>query len=112
MLAAVLAMAASVVKKVPFAPLGSGIDNTRVTLWLIPLIAFGFAEVLQRVRDLGARRDVERHVFDGIVAVAAIGVALTVISPPPSYPDGGATAARYVMTNLDRDRRQPKQGLA
>jgi hypothetical protein len=100
-LAAVLAMAASVAKKVPFAPLGSGIDNTRVMLWLIPLIAFGIAEVLQRVRDLAARRDLERHVFDGIVAVAAIGVALTAISPPPSYPDGGATATRYVMANLE-----------
>ncbi len=99
-LAALLAMAASVVQRVPFAPLGSGIEDTRVTLWLVPLVAFGLAEVLDLVRTKTARRELERRVFDGLVAVIAICVAFTAIGTPPQYPDGGAAATQYVMTHL------------
>ena len=53
-LTAALAFAGAVIHRVPFGPQTSG-DGGRVTLWLVPVLAFGIAAVLEFVRRRAAR---------------------------------------------------------
>lgn len=77
-------------------------NGYRVSLWLVPIVAFGLAVVLQRVRGRLAGRGVMRIGFDAAVFVGAAAVLVSA-GPAVPYPFPGAgPAARYIQSHVGR----------
>jgi hypothetical protein len=101
-LTAALAFAGAVIHRVPFGPQTSG-DGGRVTLWLVPVLAFGIAAVLEFVRR-ALRERTQRRVLDALTYVLALFVLASAVGATYAYPEEGARAAtRAVMAELGPD---------
>jgi hypothetical protein len=99
-----LAFAGALMHRVPFGPSSDpqGLDRPlRVTLWLVPIVAFGLAVVLQRVRRAVAQRSSRMKVgFDALAFSCAVVLLLTPIGVHRPYPDGWLAGTRDVMDTI------------
>jgi hypothetical protein len=96
MIAAVLlAFVGALAQRVPF---GSDSQTSRVTLWLIPILAFGLAVVLQRVRRAFDERDIRWKVgFDVAAFSCAVLLLFTPIGVHRPYPPGWLAGTRQLL---------------
>jgi len=105
LLLALIAFAAAVVDKVPFGPkVGAPGNGGRVTLWLVPVMAFGLAAILQLGRHRIASRSPLRIAFDAVAFGVAIAVVTTALGrDAPQYPfPGSKSATRFVESELGK----------
>jgi hypothetical protein len=93
-----LVLIGSIARKFVFGPTRAGL---RVSLWMLPILAFGLAITLHSARGLPNRRTATQAV-DGIMYAVALGVLVSAVSATPiRYPTSGArSATRYVESNL------------
>jgi len=94
-----IAVIGSVAQQVPFGPRR---PVARVILWMIPIVAFGIAVVLDRARrEIASRGWSWKFAFDTSAFVVAALLLLTGRATQPPYPNGGAAAAsRLAMERL------------
>lgn len=93
-----LGFAGAVVDRIPFGPNES---SNRVSLWLVPVVAFGLAAALGYARRVVAGNVRWRAGFDGIVFASAALVLVTAVSNDSQYVQAGArSATRQVMAEL------------
>jgi hypothetical protein len=81
-------------------PLGPPIALGRVSLWLVPAMAFGVGTVLEFGRRIVARSSALRWGFDAIAIAAAVLVLLSATGVKHVYPNSARLATRQVMTEL------------
>jgi hypothetical protein len=93
-----IAFVGSLMHKVPFGPTK---DAVRVTLWLMPVVAFGLAVVLQRARQASARRSRRLRIgFDALAFSCAVLLLLTPIGVRRPYPPGWLAGTRTLMETI------------
>ena len=93
------AMGGAVVELVPFG--AESMWGGRITLWLAPVFAFGFAATLDFVRRVISRRTWTRTAVDTVLAVAACLVLLSTLGQERIHLFPGARqATRSVMATL------------
>jgi hypothetical protein len=93
---------------IPFGPTqgntqGSGTTNgSRISLWLIPVLAVGLAAALQGLRTLLPDRRTLRTGFDAAAYLAAAAILVSAVAADqPPYPSGGQkSAADFVQSHL------------
>jgi hypothetical protein len=105
LLLALVAFAAGVLEKVPFGPkVGAPGNGGRVTLWLVPVMAFGLAAILQLCRHRITGYSPLRVTFDVVAFGLAIAVVMTALGRDlPRYPfPGSKSATRFVEAELGK----------
>jgi hypothetical protein len=93
-----MAFAGALIHRVPFGP-----DNEalRVSLWLAPIVAFGLAVVLQRVRRaVGQRGRRMKLGFDVVAFSCAVLLLLTPLGVRRTYPPGWLAGTRQLMATI------------
>jgi len=89
----VLAIGGAIAQRVPFAP---NAQAFRLTLWLIPVVAFGLAVVLQRTRRLASERGSRWKLsFDLLMIAAAVAILVSGVGADHTYPVGGSAEATH-----------------
>jgi hypothetical protein len=100
LLLVVVGIAGGVAHRLPFGPFGLG---SRVTLWLVPVVAIGLAVVLKILRRLFSEYSL-RIVFDLIAyAVAIVMMIVAFGRDTPPYPFAGSkSATEFINAQLRR----------
>ena len=93
-----LAFVGALAKRVPFGP---NSETFRVTLWLVPIVAFGLAVVLQRVREPSPNAGPEQCSASTSSRSSCAGLLLlTPIGVRRPYPPGWQAATHRVMATI------------
>jgi hypothetical protein len=93
-----LAFLGALAKRVPFGP---DADAFRVTLWLVPVVAFGLAVVLQRARRALAERETRLKIgFDVAAFSCAVLLLFTPIGVHRPYPPGWLAGTRLLLRQI------------
>jgi hypothetical protein len=97
-----IAFVGSLLHVFPFGPTNAMVSaGGRHTLWLIPAMALGLAEVAHRVRLASASLDTARLAFDAIALATAAAIVFVGYKPAPPAPfPGSQSATRYVETSI------------
>ena len=98
-----VALAAGLLELMPFGPAQGGSMSLggRVTIWMIPFLAFGLALALQSVRLAVARRSALRTGFDLVCVAAAVSILVAGFDRAPSYPfPGSKSSTEWVESEL------------
>lgn len=99
-LAPMLAIVGSAVGRIPFGP-PSG-DLRRVTIWLVPGVAFGLAVAVDALRGR-AGPGTARRAFDGLLWMGALAVLATSVDARQPYWGSGARLASETVAAQLRD---------
>jgi hypothetical protein len=99
-----IVLVGGVLGKVPFGPMEGTNSNhgSRVSLWLIPVLAIGLAAALQGLRSLLPDRRTLRIGFDSAAYLAAAAILVSAVAADqPPYPSAGAKSATdFVQSHL------------
>jgi hypothetical protein len=84
--------------RIPFGPNPSAV---RAALWMAPIVAFGLAVVLQRIRGFATERGrASTKVFDAIAVALAVLLLLLAIGTHRPYPSGVHDVTEQVMAKM------------
>jgi len=86
------AVAASVVSVLPFGPTTAG-GGARLSVWLVPIFAFGSASALGHLRGVLRDRRALRVAFDVAAVVVSVVLVVRASGGGPSYPAAGSRSA-------------------
>jgi hypothetical protein len=82
-------------------PFGPNPDTFRAALWMAPIVAFGLAVVLQRIRGFATERGrASTKVFDAIAVALAVLLLLLAIGTHRPYPSGVHDVTEQVMARM------------
>ena len=96
-----LSFLGAIAQRVPFGP---DVAAIRAALWMVPIIAFGLAVVLQRLRRICvARGRLARIAFDVVLFAGAVLLLFTPIGVRRPYPNAAHAATQQVLASIGPD---------
>jgi hypothetical protein len=102
-----IAFVGAVLGRFPFGTSSGGFlatssDGGRYTLWLLPAFAFGLAALLQRVRNVVAKRPPSLTAFRAVLVGAAVVVVVAGYQDAKPYPQSGSASATAFVESTVR----------
>jgi hypothetical protein len=93
-----IAFVGAIAHRIPFGP---KLETYRAALWMAPIVAFGLAVVLQRIRGFVMERgSAATKAFDAVTFACAVLLLLSAMGIRRSYPSGVRAATENVMAHV------------